>query len=60
MLAGEAGQHVVGFLDFLIDIFLEVQDKQYSYILYLIDYIVYGLYLVYNIKIFKEVCRTPI
>ena len=28
MLAGGASQHVVGFLDFVIDIFLEVQDKQ--------------------------------
>ena len=30
MLAGGAGQHVVGFLDLFIDIFLEVQDKKYS------------------------------
>ena len=30
MLAGGAGQHVVGFLDFFIDIFLEVKDKKYS------------------------------
>ena len=30
MLAGGAGQHEVGFLDFFIDIFLEVQDKKYS------------------------------
>ena len=27
MLAGSAGQHVVGFLDLFIDIFLEVQEK---------------------------------
>ena len=45
MLAGEAGRHVVGFLDFVIDIFLKVQDQKYSYILYLIDYIAYGLHL---------------
>ena len=45
MLAGGAGQHVVGFLYFFIDIFLEVQNKKYSYILYLIDYIAYGLHL---------------
>ena len=30
MLAGGAGQNVVGFLDFFIDIFLEVQDKKYN------------------------------
>ena len=28
MSAGEAGRHVVGFLDFVIDIFLEVQGKR--------------------------------
>ena len=28
MLAGGAGQHGVGFLNFFIDIFLEVQDKK--------------------------------
>ena len=39
MLAGSAGQHVVGFWDLNIDIFLEVQDKKYSYILYLIGYV---------------------
>ena len=26
--AGEAGRHVVGFLDLFIDVFLEVQDKK--------------------------------
>ena len=30
MLAGGAGQHVVGFWDLDIDIFLKVQDKKYS------------------------------
>ena len=30
MSAGEAGGHVVGFLDLFIDIFLEVQDKKCS------------------------------
>ena len=44
MSGGEAGRHVVGFLDLFIDIFLEVQNKRYSQILYLIDYIAYGLY----------------
>ena len=28
--AGEAGRHVVGFLDLFIDVFLEVQNKTYS------------------------------
>ena len=27
MSAGEAGQHVIGFLDIFIDVFLEVQKK---------------------------------
>ena len=40
MSAGEAGRHVVGFLDLFIDIFLEVQNKRYSQILYIIDYVV--------------------
>ena len=33
---------IVVFLDFSIDIFLEVQKEKYSWILYLIDYIAYG------------------
>ena len=49
MLASGAGQHVVGFLNFFIDMFLEVQDKKYSKILYLIGYIAYGLHLLYKI-----------
>ena len=60
MSAGEACRHVVGFLDFFIDVFLEVQNKRYSWILYLIDYIAYGLHLLYKIYIFKEICRKPI
>ena len=44
MLAGFAGQHVVSFEDLNIDIFLEVQNKRYSQILYLIDYVVPGLH----------------
>ena len=40
MLAGFAGQHVVSFEDLNIDIFLEVQNKKISQILYLIDYVV--------------------
>ena len=30
MSAGEAGQYVVGFLDFFIDVSLEVQKQRYS------------------------------
>ena len=30
MSAGEAGRHVVGFLDLFRDVFLEVQNKRYS------------------------------
>ena len=44
MSADFAGRHVVGFGDLNIDIFLEVQDKRYSQILYLIDYVVPGLH----------------
>ena len=44
MSAGSAGRHVVGFEDFTIDIFLEVQNKRYIQILYLIDYVVLGLH----------------
>ena len=40
MLAG----FVVGFEDLNIDIFLEVQNKRYSQILYLIDHVVPGLH----------------
>ena len=38
--AGDTGRHVVGFLDLFINVFLEVQDKTYSKLVYLIDYIV--------------------
>jgi hypothetical protein len=41
--------HVVGFLDLFIDVFLEVQNKRYSWILCLLDYIAYGLHLWYKI-----------
>ena len=44
MSAGFADRNVVDFGDFNIDTFLEVQDKQYSQILYLIDYVVPGLH----------------
>ena len=39
MSAGFAGQHVVGFGDLSADVFLEVQNKRYSQLLYLICYI---------------------
>ena len=48
MSAGFAGRHVVGFGDLSIDVFLAVRNKRYSWILYLTDYIVYGLHLLYN------------
>ena len=44
MLAGFAGQHVVSFEDLNIDLSLEVQNKRYSQILYLIGYVVPGLH----------------
>ena len=49
----EAGRHVVGFGDSSIDVFLEVQSKQYSQILYLIYYDRLRILLmgfIYNIK----------
>ena len=48
----EAGRHVVGFGDLSIAVFLEVQNKTYSYILYLIDYNVTILLMgfIYDIK----------
>jgi hypothetical protein len=58
--AGFASRHVMGFEDLSIDDFLEVQNERYSQILYLIDYIAYGLHLWYQIWIFKEMCRKPI
>ena len=39
----------VDFGDISIDVFLEAENKRYSPILYLIDYIVYGLHLYYKI-----------
>ena len=55
-----AGRHVVGFEDLSIDVFLGFQNKKYSWILYLIGYIAYGLHLWYKIKMIKEICRKPI
>ena len=59
MSAGEAVRHdVVGFLDLFIDVVLEVQNKRRSWKLYLIDYIVYGLRLWYEIDFCKELPKT--
>ena len=49
MSASFAGRHVVGFEDLSIDVFLEVQNRRHSYMLYLIEYIAYGLHLWYKI-----------
>ena len=54
MSACFAGRHVVDFEDLSIDVFLEVQNKRDSEILYLIDYIVYGLQLWYEIQKIKD------
>ena len=48
------------YIDLSIDAVLKVQSKRYSLILYLIDYIAYGLYLLYKITIFEEICRKPV
>ena len=40
MSGGFAGRHILGFGDLNIDTFLEVQNKRYSQILYLIDYVI--------------------
>ena len=56
MSGGFASRHVVGVGDLIIDVFLEVQNNKSSQILYLIDYIAYGLHLWYNINILKEIC----
>ena len=41
MPPGFAGRHVVGFVDLIIDVFLEVQNMKYSQI----DHIAYGIHL---------------
>ena len=58
MLAGSDGQHVVGFGDLNIDIFLEVQNKRYSQILYLIDYVAPGLHFWKNNSISMEISQN--
>ena len=59
MSAGFAGLRVVGLGDLSIDVFQKVQDKIYSSILFLIDYIAYGLHLGYKIRSSKEIYRNP-
>ena len=54
MSAGFAGRHVVGFEDLNINIFLKIQNKRYSQILYLIDYVVPGLHFWQKNSISKE------
>ena len=54
MSTGEASRHGVCFVDLFIDVFLEIQNKKYIEILYLIDYIAYGLHLWYKTKFVKE------
>ena len=57
MSAGEAGQHVVDVLDSFYRCVPGGSKK--SQILYLIDYIVYGLHLWYKVYLFKEILRQP-
>ena len=52
--AGEAGRGIVGFLNFSIDTFLEVQNQKYRQILNLINNIAYGLRFWYKIQIYKK------
>ena len=49
MSVGFAGRHVEGLGDLSIDAILEVLNERYSQILYQIDYIAYGLHLLYKI-----------
>ena len=53
------GRHVTGFGDLRIDMTLEVQNKTYIQIVYIINYIVYGSHSCYKIQIFKEKGREP-
>ena len=59
MSTGFARRHVVGLLDFFIDVFLKVQNKKYSKVLYLIDYIVYGLHLCHKVQISGQSAENP-
>ena len=59
MSPGFADRHVVDVGALNIDIFLEVQNKKYSEIWYLIDYIAYGFHLCNTIKVSIEICRKP-
>ena len=53
MSAGFASRHVVVFGDLSIDVFLQVQNERHDKILYLIDYIAYGLHLLFQITFSK-------
>ena len=53
MSVGFAGQHVVNFGDLSLDAFVEVKNETYIQMLYLIDYIAYGLHLWYKIYVFQ-------
>ena len=48
MSADLNGRHVMGFGDLTIGVFLEVKNKRYSKILYLIDCVAYELHLWYK------------
>ena len=54
LLAGFAGQRVVGFGDLSIDIFLEVHNQIYSQILYLIESNAHGVYFCIKIQNFEK------
>lgn len=60
MSDGEARQHVVDVLAFSIHAFQGIQDQRYNKIVYLIDYIAYGIPSWYAIQLFQEMCRKPI
>ena len=54
-LAAFGGQQVVGFGDLSIDIFLEVQNEKYSWILYLIEYNAHGVHFCSKINNCNEI-----
>ena len=52
--AGFAGRRIVDFKDLNIDIFLEVHNQKYSWILYLIEYNAHGVHFCSKINNSKE------
>ena len=56
--AGEAGRGIIDFLDFSIDISLEVQNKKYNQILYLLDYIAPGHQFQYKSKLSSKIAQN--